>query len=119
MSYLRNCEPSLRRTWLPLCRSDEAGDSPVSRRLMGDDWAIWRDSSGRVRVFLDQCPHRRAPLTTGWCEGDRIRCGYHGWMFDGEGTCVEIPALGEGAAIPPRARLTAPAEVVESHHMIY
>ncbi len=86
---------------------------------MGDDWAIWRDSSGRVTVFLDQCPHRRAPLTTGWCEGDRIRCGYHGWMFDGEGTCVEIPALGEGAAIPPRARLTAPAEVVESHHMIY
>jgi vanillate O-demethylase monooxygenase subunit len=68
---------------------------------------------------LDVCPHRLAPLTTGVCEGDSIRSGNHGWRFDADGACVEIPALGDDATIPPRARLTAPAGIHESHGMIY
>ncbi len=86
---------------------------------MGESWVAWRDEEGRVRVFADRCPHRRAPLTSGWCEEGRIRCGYHGWLFDSTGRCVEIPALGDGATVPPRAQLTGPADVYESHHMVY
>ena len=119
MDSLRNCEPALRRTWMALCRSDEATETPRAHRLLGEEWVVWRRASGGLRVFANQCPHRLAPLTTGWCEGDSLRCGYHGWLFDSDGQCVEIPALGDGAIVPPRARLRAPAGVHESHHMIY
>ena len=31
-------------------------------------------------------------MVYGMVEEDGIRCGYHGWKFDGDGTCVEILA---------------------------
>ena len=37
-----------------------------------------------------------------------LQCAYHGWRFDEEGRCIEIPALGEGATLPPAAQLTPP-----------
>lgn len=86
---------------------------------MGEDWVVWRGPNGKVNVFRDLCPHRLAPLSIGKCEGDNIRCGYHGWVFNTSGDCVEIPALGDDATIPPRAKLSAPAGVHESHGMVF
>jgi 5,5'-dehydrodivanillate O-demethylase len=37
------------------------------------------------------CAHRGTQLSTGWVEGDCIRCRYHGWKYDGSGQCVEQP----------------------------
>jgi vanillate O-demethylase monooxygenase subunit len=118
-AVLRNVDPALRRAWHPLCRSDEVSDQPSSHQLLGERYVACRLEDGSVAVFVDRCPHRLAPLSTGWCEGASLRCGYHGWRFDATGRCVEIPALGEGATIPPRAALAAPAGVFESHSMLF
>lgn len=48
-----------------------------------------------------------------------MRCGYHGWVFDTKGFCVEIPALGPDAVIPSRAKLEGPAGIYESHGMVF
>jgi len=37
-------------------------------------------------------------LSTGWIEGDCIRCFYHGWKYDGSGQCIEQPAEDTGFA---------------------
>lgn len=116
---LTNTHPSLRQGWLPLCRISEVSARPQAFKLLGQQWVTWLDSSGTVRVFEDRCPHRLAPLSLGACEGDGIRCGYHGWVFDAAGDCVEIPALGVDATIPPRARLTGPAQVATDHGMVF
>ncbi len=116
---LTNLHPALRRAWHPLCRSSEIDATPRSWRLLGEPWVAWRDETGTARVFLDRCPHRRAPLSLGWSEGTSLRCGYHGWLFDESGRCTEIPALGPDAALPPRARLVAPAALYESHGMLF
>ncbi|KAK3244991.1 hypothetical protein CYMTET_45420 [Cymbomonas tetramitiformis] len=52
---------------------------------------------GCWRAFRDLCPHRLAPLSEGRIneEGD-LECPYHGWSFDGCGTCVSIPQLPQG-----------------------
>jgi vanillate O-demethylase monooxygenase subunit len=116
---LRNLSPELRRAWHPLCRSDEATSSPRSFRLLGENFVVYRSPNGEVRVFFDRCPHRLAPLSLGSCEGDNLRCVYHGWVFDANGVCIEIPALGDGATLPARARLDGPSGVIESHGMIF
>jgi vanillate O-demethylase monooxygenase subunit len=118
-SALRNLDPALRRAWHPLCRSSDVNVAPQSFTLLGERYVAYRTSEGTVRVFLDRCPHRRAPLSLGSCEGDALRCAYHGWLFDIDGQCVEIPALGTDATISSRARLIAPAEVAESHGMVF
>ena len=116
---LRNCDPVLRRAWHSLCRDTEIGLQPRAFRLLGEDWVVWRDLDGRARVFRDLCPHRQAPLSLGSCTEGTLRCPYHGWSFNAEGACVDIPALGSDATYPPRAKLTAPAGVHESHGIIF
>ncbi len=116
---LGNLDPSLRQAWHALCRSSDVSDTPRSFRLLNENYVAYRLDGGSLRVFLDRCPHRFAPLSLGSCEGAALRCAYHGWVFDAEGVCIEIPALGEGASLPSRARLEGPAGVSESHGMVF
>jgi len=118
-SGLRNLDVRLRRAWHPLCRADEVTSTPRSFTLLAQQYVAYRSDTGEVCVFLDRCPHRLAPLSLGSCEGANLRCAYHGWVFDAQGACVEIPALGRDATVPPRARLSGPAAVAESHSMVF
>ncbi|MGH7088406.1 MAG: Rieske 2Fe-2S domain-containing protein, partial [Stellaceae bacterium] len=38
------------------------------------------------------CRHRRAPLFFGRNEEGGLRCVYHGWKFDANGACVDLPS---------------------------
>jgi vanillate O-demethylase monooxygenase subunit len=115
---LHNTHPAMRHCWHPVARSNEVTDAPTRALLLGEPLVLFR-SKGRVVCFTDRCPHRRAPLSLGSCDGENLRCAYHGWKFDGDGRCVEIPALGPGASLPPQARLTAVARVEERSGMIF
>jgi phenylpropionate dioxygenase-like ring-hydroxylating dioxygenase large terminal subunit len=115
---LHNTHPALRRCWHPVARSNEVTRAPFRTVLLGERLVLFR-SNGRVGGFVDRCPHRRAPLSLGECDGDTLRCAYHGWRFDGDGQCVEIPALGPDGTIPGRARLTPVAAVAERSGMVF
>jgi phenylpropionate dioxygenase-like ring-hydroxylating dioxygenase large terminal subunit len=115
---LTNTDPALRRCWHPVARCTDVTDQPHGVMLVGEPWVLFR-SGGRVRAFLDRCPHRRCPLTLGRCEDGVLQCAYHGWRFDDSGRCVEIPALGDGSVLPPAARLTPAAAVTEAHGIIF
>ena len=55
---------------------------------------IWHDAEG-WHAFSDVCPHRLIPLTEGRISADgNLQCGYHGWEFEGSGSCVAIPQGG-------------------------
>jgi vanillate O-demethylase monooxygenase subunit len=117
-TMLENTHPALRAAWHPVARADEVGAEPVAVRLMGEYWVVVR-LGGELAAFPDRCPHRLAPLSAGWVDGDVLRCGYHGWCFDAAGACTEIPALGPGATLPPRARLTPAAGVTERYGLVW
>ena len=83
-----------RRYWLPAMLSEELPSpdcTPVKLRLLGEDLVVFRDTSGRVGVIDQYCPHRNANLFWGRNEEDGLRCVYHGWKFDVEGICVDMP----------------------------
>jgi phenylpropionate dioxygenase-like ring-hydroxylating dioxygenase large terminal subunit len=115
---LTNTDQALRRCWHPVARSGDVGDQPHRTLLLGEPWVLFREG-GVVRAFVDRCPHRLAPLSMGECSGGALQCGYHGWRFSGEGRCLEIPSLGKGSAIPPRARLTPAARVAERFGLVF
>jgi 5,5'-dehydrodivanillate O-demethylase oxygenase subunit len=83
----------LRRFWHPIYRSE---DLPAGRakpvRLLGEDFTLYRGESGDVHAVGFRCAHRGTQMSTGWVEGDNLRCFYHGWVYDGNGQCVEQPA---------------------------
>jgi nitrite reductase/ring-hydroxylating ferredoxin subunit len=79
--------------WYVACAADALGAKPRAVTLLGTPLVLFRGAAGRPAALLDRCPHRNAPLSMGRVRGDWIECGYHGWCFDGEGTCRRIPAL--------------------------
>ena len=83
-----------RRFWLPaLMPSELPGPDcdPVRLRLLGEDLVAFRDTEGRIGVLAEKCPHRRASLFFGRNENSGIRCVYHGWKFDVNGKCLDVP----------------------------
>ena len=85
----------LRQYWLPVLMSRElpAPDGPPLRaRLLGENLVAFRATSGRIGIVPDACPHRGASLYFGRNEDDGLRCVYHGWKFDVEGRCVDMPS---------------------------
>lgn len=93
-----------RRYWQPALLASEVAEKdgpPVRVRLLGEDLIAFRDSNGRVGLVAAYCPHRRAPLFFGRNEECGIRCVYHGWKFDADGNCVDLPS--EPASSPMRA----------------
>ena len=84
----------MRQYWIPAAKSSEvkAGGEPVRLMLLGEKLIAFRDSAtGRVGVMDHRCPHRCASLFLGRNEENGIRCIYHGWKFDVDGNCVEMP----------------------------
>jgi len=83
----------MREYWIPACASSElkADGPPLRLVLLGERLLAFRDSAGRVGVFDHRCPHRGASLFFGRNEEEGLRCVYHGWKFDVEGNCLEMP----------------------------
>lgn len=100
----------LRRFWVPALLSEElpAPDcAPLRLGLLGEELVAFRDTQGRVGIVDAFCPHRRANLFWGRNEESGLRCVYHGWKFDVDGRCVDIPNLRRGENIKSNIRITA------------
>jgi 5,5'-dehydrodivanillate O-demethylase len=83
----------LRRFWQPIYHSaDLATGTAVPLRIMSENFTLYRGESGRVCLVDARCPHRGTQLSSGWIEGDELRCFYHGWKFAADGRCIEQPA---------------------------
>lgn len=85
----------MRQYWIPAAMSSEVPlkGEPLRLMLLGEKLIAFRDSSGRVGVMDHRCPHRCASLFFGRNEDGGIRCVYHGWQFDADGQCVDMPNL--------------------------
>jgi phthalate 4,5-dioxygenase oxygenase subunit len=100
----------LRRYWHPVLLASElpAPDSaPIRVRVLGEDLIAFRDSDGKVGLVDAYCAHRRAPLFFGRNEDCGIRCVYHGWKFDRQGNCVDMPSEPEGTPLISKVKLKA------------
>jgi phenylpropionate dioxygenase-like ring-hydroxylating dioxygenase large terminal subunit len=93
--------------WYVAEESKNITDKPVKVQMLGQKFALWRDSTGKVNCVSNTCSHRGGALADGRINGDCIECPYHGWTFNGDGSCVRIPSLGADAKIPPRTRVDA------------
>ena len=94
--------PFLRNRWYVACWAADLTTDPLARTILGDPVALYRGSGGAPVALEDRCCHRSAPLSLGKVEGDKIRCGYHGLVFDPTGACVSIPGQ---SRIPPGAKV--------------
>ncbi|MEC7488391.1 MAG: aromatic ring-hydroxylating dioxygenase subunit alpha [Pseudomonadota bacterium] len=62
---------------------------------MGEDPVIvWRDTTGKIRVFLNSCRHRGMRVCrTDVGNSKQFTCPFHGWSYSSEGKLVGVPFL--------------------------
>tara|TARA_E500000331_G_scaffold345999_1_gene384249 strand:- start:71 stop:1504 length:1434 start_codon:yes stop_codon:yes gene_type:complete len=90
----------LRRFWQPVCMSEQLKGVPLSIRIMNEELVAFRDKRGKVGVLHKHCLHRGASLEYGVIQEAGIRCCYHGFQFDVDGTILDIPGeLDRGAKL--------------------
>jgi dibenzofuran dioxygenase subunit alpha len=96
--YRQELERIFARSWLFLGHVSQIPERhDFFTNYMGEDpVVVLRDEGGRVRVFLNSCPHRGMRL----CRLDsgnaaRFTCSFHGWTFSSEGALVGVPFFKE------------------------
>lgn len=98
----------LRRYWYPVAFVRELDEWPIKKvRLLGENFALWRRPKGGYGIMQEHCPHRRASMVYGVVEEEGLRCGYHGWLFDTTGQCLDQPAEPEGSTFANRVQAFA------------
>ncbi|WP_245852480.1 Rieske 2Fe-2S domain-containing protein [Blastococcus aggregatus] len=103
-----------------MARATDVGTVPVPVSAAGRSYVVVRlRPGGEVSAFPARCPHRLVPLATASVVEGRLECPAHGWRFDGEGRCAEIPSLGAEGTPPPRADLSTPWAVEERHGWVW
>lgn len=126
------------KSWYPLVPVEILDkEQPHKFQLLGMDLVVWNDGpvgefgpknksdkkkvsrNGAWRAFVDECPHRKVPLSEGRVENDgTLLCSYHAWRFDGEGSCVAVPQIAsekmlETIKVSPKAQCNAfPTKVI-------
>ena len=111
----------LRRYWIPVLLDWElpAPDcDPIRLKILGESLVAFKDTSGRIGILADACPHRRVSLYFGRNEENGLRCVYHGWKFDVEGKCLDMPS--EPATSNFKDKVRTPAyPTVEAGNIIW
>ncbi len=87
--------------WYPFARASELRRGQIiGTSFAGAPIALVRTGKGRVFALEDRCAHRQVPLHAGVVSGECIQCGYHGWMYDAAGRCINVPYLDSARSLP-------------------
>jgi vanillate O-demethylase monooxygenase subunit len=84
----------LRRTWQPVANGAELPEGKITGyTLLGTELVVARFPDGRLLAADAACPHKGSRLSLGCFREGELMCAYHGWRFDADGSCRNIPSL--------------------------
>ncbi len=116
------------REWILVAHEAELarpGDA-VAERLAGWPVFVRRGRDGELRGFHDVCRHRAGPIVgTGEagearaCPVPKLRCRYHGWLYDESGRLERTPDFGEAEAFEPGALSLEPIRVASWRGFVF
>ncbi len=96
--------------WYVAAWGEEITRTPLRRIFLDEPVVLYRRRDGRPVALVDRCVHRAYPLSRGRLDGDRIVCGYHGFVYDDAGVCTSVP----GQESVPKSACVRAFPLVES-----
>ncbi|HEX7299395.1 MAG TPA: aromatic ring-hydroxylating dioxygenase subunit alpha [Solirubrobacteraceae bacterium] len=99
-----------RQYWLPALLAEELPENdcpPVRVKILSERLIAFRDSEGRYGLIDEFCAHRGVSLWFGKVTECGIRCAYHGWKYDVNGQCLEVPSAPEHNNFASKVKLTS------------
>lgn len=81
-----------RMFWHPIYAAEDLPPGrAIPMQIMNEWFTLYRGETGVPHAVAFRCVHRGTQLSTGWVEGDDIRCRFHGWKYGSDGQCIEQP----------------------------
>jgi vanillate O-demethylase monooxygenase subunit len=101
--------------WWVAAFSEEVTRELLGRWLLDTPVLLYRKEDGTAVALENRCPHRGAPLSLGCLQADAVQCGYHGFRFDADGTCIAVPSMKS----PPAAASVRSFPVIEQKPFVW
>ncbi|MCI2420914.1 aromatic ring-hydroxylating dioxygenase subunit alpha [Saccharopolyspora sp. K220] len=97
----------MRLYWQPVALTEElATERPVvPLRILGEDLVLFRNDDGSLGLIDQRCAHRGADLSLGRLEDGGLRCYFHGWLFNGNGSCMQTPAEPDDSPLASKVKI--------------
>ncbi len=83
--------PLLREHWYVAGLREEFGRELMAKTLLERSIVFYRKQDDGLVALQNRCAHRAFPLAESQLNGDGIRCGYHGIVYDAEGRIIDVP----------------------------
>ena len=76
--------------WQKVLAPDELPDGRVKAVTCDRQTVCMTRHNGKYSALDNRCPHQGGPLGEGSIENGLLRCPWHGWDFDPDGTALPI-----------------------------
>lgn len=96
------CGEWMRRYWVPVAYAHDLKDLPKPIRILAENLVIYRDKRGVIGLLERHCSHRGCSLEFGIVGEQGIKCCYHGWRYDYDGTILETPGEPDDSTLKDR-----------------
>ncbi len=112
------------RRWVCVARADEIGaaGSFVTREVDRESLILMRAAGGTASAFYNVCRHRGSRLLTadsGRCDNGLIRCPYHAWAYDLDGSLRAAPNMRDWRPSGDRSLSLVPVAVEERYGCVF
>ena len=114
-SMANRATPFIFNEWYVAAFAQELRHELLPRTLLGKRIVLYRTAEGQPVALADRCAHRAFPLSRGTLEGDTLVCAYHGFRYDAQGNCIEVPS----AANCPKGMGVAQYKLLERGPLIW
>ncbi|HYN00029.1 MAG TPA: Rieske 2Fe-2S domain-containing protein, partial [Aestuariivirgaceae bacterium] len=84
-----------RSYWIPALLAEELPENecpPVRVKILSERLLAFRDTEGKYGLIDEFCAHRGVSLWFGRNEENGLRCPYHGWKYNTDGQCIDVPS---------------------------
>lgn len=86
----------------PLANIPRSGGRRLCLRQGGRPIAVFRTRDDEVFALIDECPHKRGPLSEGLVSGRTVTCPLHNWVIDIASGEAVAPDEGRVPSVPLR-----------------
>jgi nitrite reductase (NADH) small subunit len=86
----------------PLESIPRSGSRRLCLRQAGRPIAVFRTRDDEVFALIDECPHKRGPLSEGIVSGKTVTCPLHNWGIALDSGEAMAPDEGRAGSIPLR-----------------
>jgi len=80
---------------------------PLRAKRFNENLTFWRDENRKACCIDDKCCHRGVSLSCGKIINGKLECPFHGFIYDGSGKVVIIPANGKNKSTPETMKVKA------------